>query len=550
MKLYFMLFGITIQFVVSQKPSPCPETFSYEPRGSENDRWYGVISLKTTEELTGVWLRLILDRPAELIGNWFGETSSTDNIEYVIRNPKYKLEVGPPVSVRFFVKYNPAQRIPSLEGIRLNAKTICSALKDEAELKPVEPILHISQLRPTGSINNNNQNYMPSGSNSEKPSESSNGRNKPSNSDRNRGGSSNNNNNNSDRRQSSNSNRQSTTTKRPSSSERPNYNRETVTAEILRPNIGVLYGNSEIDESDSQFFPGDFGIPLAPSQNRPTSSSGQIGSKLSSCGTVATSPAALISYGQETWPGQWPWHAALYLSRGIQLRYICGGTLISERHIVTAAHCVTTPQTNRIVNPTNLLIYLGKHKLISFGTEVQDRGVLDIFIHPEYNHTVYYNDIAVLKLTKPVTITNYVRPCCLWEGDTNLDNVLHQEGTVVGWGFDENRELSDKLMQAKMPIVSTVDCIFSNRDFFSRFTSEKNFCAGFRNGTSVCNGDSGGGMVFPKRGTNGQNPVWQLRGLVSVGVALQGQGVCDPSHYIIFTDVAKYTHWIQQVIAN
>lgn len=68
MKVYFTLFCVIIEFVVSQKPSPCPETFSYEPRGSENDRWYGVISLKTAEELTGVWLRITFDRQAELIG--------------------------------------------------------------------------------------------------------------------------------------------------------------------------------------------------------------------------------------------------------------------------------------------------------------------------------------------------------------------------------------------------------------------------------------------------------------------------------------------------
>lgn len=55
--------------------------------------------------------------------------------------------------------------------------------------------------------------------------------------------------------------------------------------------------------------------------------------------------------------------------------------------------------------------------------------------------------------------------------------------------------------------------------------------------------------MFPKRRKRGQNTVWQLRGLVSIGVALQtGQGVCDASQFIVFTDVAKYLHWIRQVI--
>lgn len=68
-------------------------------------------------------------------------------------------------------------------------------------------------------------------------------------------------------------------------------------------------------------------------------------------------------------------------------------------------------------------------------------------------------------------------------------------------------------------------------------------------GTTVCNGDSGGGLVFPKRSSNSQNTVWQLRGLVSIGVGLQGHGICDTSQFIVFTDVAKFTHWIRQVIA-
>lgn len=63
-------------------------------------------------------------------------------------------------------------------------------------------------------------------------------------------------------------------------------------------------------------------------------------------------------------------------------------------------------------------------------------------------------------------------------------------------------------------------------------------------GTSVCSGDSGGGMILPK---STDSNVWQLRGLVSIGVALQGT-TCDPSNYVIFTDVAKHLDWINKII--
>lgn len=59
--------------------------------------------------------------------------------------------------------------------------------------------------------------------------------------------------------------------------------------------------------------------------------------------------------------GQYPWHVALYHSQGIQLTYICGGSLISEDYVVTAAHCVTNPSTGKANSPQNFLLYLGVH---------------------------------------------------------------------------------------------------------------------------------------------------------------------------------------------
>lgn len=72
----------------------------------------------------------------------------------------------------------------------------------------------------------------------------------------------------------------------------------------------------------------------------------------------------------------------------------------------------------------------------------------------------------------------------------------------------------------------------------------------FTTGTSVCNGDSGGALVFPKTNSNPNHPVWHIRGVVSISVALQSEFICDTSHYAIFTDVAKYLQWIRNVMAS
>lgn len=57
-------------------------------------------------------------------------------------------------------------------------------------------------------------------------------------------------------------------------------------------------------------------------------------------------------------------------------------------------------------------------------------------------------------------------------------------------------------------------------------------------------------MVFEKPGTSGFNTIWRLRGIVSIAVALHGQGICDSNHYILFTDAAKYLNWIRAVMGT
>ncbi|XP_057658522.1 transmembrane protease serine 11G-like [Diorhabda carinulata] len=545
--------------------SPCSDIFHYENQ-TESNRWFGVISIRTLEDLTGVWITVILDRRAELLGNWFGESFTTDNKEFRITNPNYVLEAGPPVSVRFFVQYSPTDRtIPKLETIRLNGKTICS--RNSTEHKNV-PTLHLSKPTPTAIHTSNGGNREYYTSNTDKvyvstESTSFSGTRRPS--------------------VNSNDDNYNAIT-RPqitgtgANIDRNDYNREPQTQKtggnIRDSNRNTYSDNSKSNQlstkddnrghskketdtnrishvplnAEDDFFQGDFHVPNDSDIQRYNNSKKQQHQLGVSCGSVVARPKPLISFGQDTTPGEWPWHAAVYRTKGIQLIYICGGTVISENHILTAAHCVTKARSKTSVDPQSLLVYLGKYNLKSFGAETQDRDVENIQIHPDFNSSTFYNDIAILKLSRPIEITDFVRPVCLWEGDTNLEYLTNKEGTVIGWGFNEKRALSEKLMQAKMPIVSTIKCIYSNREFFSRFTFEKNYCAGFRNGTSVCNGDSGGSMVFPKRGTSGQNTIWQIRGLVSVGVALQTEGVCDTSQYIIFTDVAKHLSWIRQIM--
>nr|CAD7588064.1 unnamed protein product [Timema genevievae] len=238
--------------------------------------------------------------------------------------------------------------------------------------------------------------------------------------------------------------------------------------------------------------------------HRTNKSNGEGSNQFKKCGFVDVQPTPLITKGQKTSRGQWPWHTALYQSKGIDLSYICGGSLISSKAVITglrsvqpewgvearhildqsvkAAHCVTRLVADQPVDPDTLVVYLGKYhlKLWSEGG-VQDKQVSKVHVHPSYNSSDFRADLAILMLSSPVEFTMYVRPVCLWSPSfTELKVVEGKDGTVIGWGYDEFGQVTEELMMATMPIVSQQTCLWSYPQFFSHFTSNKTYCAGFR----------------------------------------------------------------------
>ncbi|CAD7084445.1 unnamed protein product [Hermetia illucens] len=259
---------------------------------------------------------------------------------------------------------------------------------------------------------------------------------------------------------------------------------------------------------------------------------------LSPCGQRKVQHQGLITNGFPSEEGDWPWHAAIYHVDSIIFSYKCGGTLVSSRAVITAGHCVV--DNNNIIVPERVLVRLGQHNRLVTNSNTKEYRVYKIIPHEEFDTTNLRNDIAILKLATEVSFTNYIQPACLWDkSSTDLNEVVKEAGYVVGWGFNEQDELSDILSQGRMPVVSFTTCLSSNRPFFGHYLSDMNYCAGFRNGTSVCNGDSGGGMFFKV------NNIFRLRGIVSLAVTREDKNICNSKHYVIFTDSAKYLNWIE-----
>ncbi|XP_055613604.1 polyserase-2-like [Uranotaenia lowii] len=255
------------------------------------------------------------------------------------------------------------------------------------------------------------------------------------------------------------------------------------------------------------------------------------------CGKPKIQHQATIRGGTSTKHGQWPWHAAIYHKDGRSLTYACGGTLLSKEFVITAAHCLFNENTFQLLNRKRISVRLGIHNLEEMNSvTTKEFPVHEMYMFSNFSRDNLRNDIAVLELGEVVRFNDYILPACL-----NVDPVMSSwNGTAIGWGMIENDELSPELRQAELPMIDPVNCLISDRDYFGHTIDHGMFCAGHQNGTTVCNGDSGGGL-FVKREDR-----WYLSGIVSfIKKRPDHTNFCSTDSYAGFTDVSKYISWIK-----
>lgn len=158
-----------------------------------------------------------------------------------------------------------------------------------------------------------------------------------------------------------------------------------------------------------------------PTTTRPT---------VSGCGQV---PNQLrIVGGSEAQPGAWPWASVVGERRGSNgIRVVCGGSLINERTVLTAAHC------NRALPGTRTIVRLGEHDVsrTNDGASPRDFNVQRLIPHENYDSNTLKNDIMLVILTRRVTYDNFIRPVCLPNHLRNRDLAsFRQDPVVIGWG--------------------------------------------------------------------------------------------------------------------
>lgn len=205
------------------------------------------------------------------------------------------------------------------------------------------------------------------------------------------------------------------------------------------------------------------------------------------CGYLKA-PVPLIVNGFES-DVTFPWHATIYIRRENNFIFSCGATLVSESAILSAAHCFTH------INESDLKVVIGKRHLnLTTKDELEQCfNVARIFRHPLYLDKVgnYGSDIALVELNQTVTLSDDIHPVCIdWELDDITSHLSgNQSGLIVGMGVTENETNSEVIRMAQLPIVSNEDCIKNQSRDFRKYITFTTFCAGWGNGTSVCNGN-------------------------------------------------------------
>lgn len=157
------------------------------------------------------------------------------------------------------------------------------------------------------------------------------------------------------------------------------------------------------------------------------------------CGVVSYRKG-FVKSGRDTKHGQWPFLVALVLT--LNGNFFCGGSLISSKHVLTAAHCIHDKYEKRKLDSDDIAVLVGRHNVKAvYERGSVSRDVEEIFIHPDWkNHTPKYDgDLAILLLSRSVEFSDYIKPVCL----TNDVGMLSQfGGTVVGIDLIFGRSLS------------------------------------------------------------------------------------------------------------
>ncbi|XP_076066871.1 phenoloxidase-activating factor 1-like [Oratosquilla oratoria] len=263
------------------------------------------------------------------------------------------------------------------------------------------------------------------------------------------------------------------------------------------------------------------------------------------CGKSSTD--GRIHGGDEAAPGQFPWMALLGSagSGSNNPSFFCGGSIITDRYILTASHCNDHGLLRgRVLN----LVRLGEYKISTDPDCVtlnnsrvrcippfEDFGIERFISHPDFGKPLAIsNDVGLIRVDRKIDFGSYIRPVCLPPPDLTTEDLDTTPLTVSGWGSTETSVRSDTLLFVRVPYVDLKTC---NDDYLG-ILRDSQLCAGGEPGRDSCKGDSGGPLVRLKEK---QKPPYQQVGIVSFG---SKTGCATPGVPAVYTSVLAYRSWI------
>ncbi|XP_039992204.1 serine protease 33 [Xiphias gladius] len=238
--------------------------------------------------------------------------------------------------------------------------------------------------------------------------------------------------------------------------------------------------------------------------------------------------------GMDAEDGAWPWQVDV---QTVSDGHICGGSIITESWVLSAAHCFPNPS-----DVSSYIIYAGRYQLNGINQHQSSHRVSQVVIPSGYSEPHSGKDLALVQLSSPVTWSDHVRPVCLPTSSTLFPSGMLC--SVTGWGNirdDVPLPGVGTLQEVQVPIISKSSC----QEMYQMNPTEQvdilydMICAGYQEGgKDSCQGDSGGPLVCQM-----VNGTWVQAGVVSFGL-----GCAHPNQPGVYTRLTSYSSFISDTI--
>ncbi|KAL1459824.1 hypothetical protein WDU94_011777 [Cyamophila willieti] len=243
--------------------------------------------------------------------------------------------------------------------------------------------------------------------------------------------------------------------------------------------------------------------------------------------------------GEITERGQFPWQVGLYRKPIDEddFKIFCGGSIITQQHILTAAHCFQDFEKfsyKAIVGDYDRTMAEPEEQEFNFDGN-------EIYSHQNYSKSTHENDLAIIKLKGTIQLNKYAQPICLPANTLKYEEKL--DCVVSGWGKTRDMESADNSINLRAAQVQTLpyeDC--RKEESYGSKIKDSMFCAGsFKGGVDSCQGDSGGPIVCDVQDPNKHT-------LIQYGIVSFGRGCGNAKKPGVYTRLSQYQDWIDQTL--